>query len=220
MRWRNGQDWLGQGSGHVRHGRPCDHLQEGWYEIQTVSVRLAQIAVNMGRSDDRRGLRRILILPDYSRHGTDSTGRKSGACHFRVPERWMPFLVLIIIIGRCLIAGGLVSFAAQQTSDPLGDGTITNLSPLGDQEAVRLDEHGNKGMTHRGSKLPSSVVTSLNGAGNRSVTPFGTPTPPSRLTPAPLFPLQPKGMAMPYPQAPTPLGSPNGKRALNGHPGR
>ena len=34
MQRKRGQDSLGQGGGHVRHGRPCDHLQEGWYRIR------------------------------------------------------------------------------------------------------------------------------------------------------------------------------------------
>ncbi len=52
------------------------------------------------------------------------------------------------------------------------------------------------------------------------VTPFGTPAPPNQITPAPLLPLQPRGMVTPQPQAPAPSGAPGGSGSFSGRSGR
>jgi hypothetical protein len=74
--------------------------------------------------------------------------------------------------------------------------------------------------THQGSDLPSHTFSSPRGTLPGTVTPFGTPAPPHLLTPAPLLPLNPKGMATPHPQPPVSSGTPGGTPSLNGRPGR
>ncbi|MGB5040238.1 MAG: hypothetical protein WBO67_04765, partial [Nitrospira sp.] len=100
------------------------------------------------------------------------------------------------------------------------DGTTSPLTPLGEQDAIYSDAHGNKGVTHLGSGLPSHTFSSPHGAVPGSVTPFGTPTPPNLVTPAPLLPLQPRDMATPYPQPPASSDSPGGYSRFGGRSGR
>lgn len=98
-------------------------------------------------------------------------------------------------------------------------GTHGMRSPLGGQEAIYPDAHGHNGVTHQGSKLPSPTSSSPPGALSGPATSFGTPTPPNLMTPAPLLPLQPRGMATPQPQAPVSSGSGAG-HSFSGRPGR
>jgi hypothetical protein len=84
------------------------------------------------------------------------------------------------------------------------------LAPLGRHEAIYSDAHGHKGVSHQGANLPSHTSSSPPGALSGPATAFGTPTPPSFLTPAPLLPIQPRGMATPQPQAPVSSGSGGG----------
>ena len=64
MQWK-GQDWLGQGVGHIRHGRPCNHLQTGWHRTEAFSLRFDRIPVNTGGSHGPRALRRILLAAPH-----------------------------------------------------------------------------------------------------------------------------------------------------------
>ncbi len=119
------------------------------------------------------------------------------------------FALVVFLTGSSLI--GLLSLAdAQPSLIRQNDGTTMTLSPLGGHDAVYSDAHGNKGVTHQGSGLPSHSFSSPHGSMSGTVTPFGTPTPPDLLTPAPLLPLQPRGMATPQPQVPASSGSPGG----------
>ena len=117
------------------------------------------------------------------------------------------------LLGPVSLAGSQPSILQQR------DGTTSTLTPLGGQDAIYFDAHGNKGVTHLGSGLPSHMFSSPHGAVPGSVTPFGTPTPPNLVTPAPLLPLQPKGMATPYPQPPASSGSPGGYSGFGGRSG-
>ena len=123
----------------------------------------------------------------------------------------MQFLAFVLLAG-CLFTNGLSSAAAQSSTFPQADGTTATLSPLGGNEAIHSDAHGHKGVTHQGSGLPSHTFSSPNGAAPPTVTPFGTSPPPNFLTPAPLLPLQPRGMATPQPHVPTPSGASSGAR--------
>ncbi|MDP9131759.1 MAG: hypothetical protein M3M98_01330, partial [Nitrospirota bacterium] len=98
--------------------------------------------------------------------------------------------LVVFLTGSSLV--GRLSFAdAQPLVIRQNDGTTITLSPLGGHDAIYSDAHGNKGVTHQGSGLPSHSFSSPHGPMPGTVTPFGTPAPPNLLTPAPLLPLQP-----------------------------
>jgi len=117
-------------------------------------------------------------------------------------------------IGPISIAGSQSSILQQR------DGTTSTLTPLGEREAIYSDAHGSKGITHLGFGLPSHTFSSPHGGVTGSVTPFGTPTPPNLITPAPVLPLQPKGMATPYSQPPASSGGPGGYSGFGRRSGR
>jgi len=109
---------------------------------------------------------------------------------------------------------------AQSSPFQQSDGTAGMISPLGQGEAIYSDPHGNKHPSHFGSGLPSHSFSAPHGATPGTITPFGTPAPPNLLTPAPLLPLHPKGMATPQPQAPALPVIPSPFGPSGGRPGR
>ena len=127
--------------------------------------------------------------------------------------------VLVIVIGLSLTSH-LSTVNAQPSIMQRHDGTSGTLSPLGEQAAIYSDAHGNKGVTHQGTGIPSQIFSSPHGAVPGTITPFGTPTPPNLITPAPLLPLQPRGMAAPQPQAPASSATPGGSGSFGSRPGR
>ncbi|MCS6289362.1 MAG: hypothetical protein H8K10_10330 [Nitrospira sp.] len=130
-----------------------------------------------------------------------------------------PTTLLMLLTAWILIAP--VSIASSQSSIlQQRDGTTGTLTPLGERDAIYSDAHGDKDVTHLGSGLPSHTFSSPHGGVPGSVTPFGTPTPPNLVTPAPVLPLQPRGMATPYPQPPTSSVSPGRYSAFGGRSGR
>ena len=130
----------------------------------------------------------------------------------------MPVVVILLavwsLIGPASKADSQPSIVQQR------DGTSGTLTPLGEQDAIYSDAHGNRGVTHLGSGIPSHTFSSPHGAVPGSVTPFGTPAPPNLVTPAPLLPLQPRGMATPHSQAPASSGGPGAGGSFSGRPGR
>ena len=186
------------------------------------TLRFVQKSVNIRRIECGRGLQPILnsaagenaILILRRRFGRMWVRHYS----FTAGPASMRFMAVILLVVECSLAGGLASAAAQSSTFQQGDGTIGILSPLGGHEAIYSDAHGNKGIIHQGSGLPSHTFSSPHGAPPRAVTPFGTPTPPNLLTPAPLLPIQPRGMATPQPQSPATSGL--SSSSVSGRPGR
>lgn len=131
----------------------------------------------------------------------------------------MHIAVLIALLAGGSLIGPWSMADAQPITIQQPDGTTT-LFPLGGQETIYSDGHGNKEPTHLGSGLPSHTFSSPHGGTAGTVTPFGTPTPPNLITPAPLLPLHPRGMATPQPQAPASSGTPRGSGSFSGRPGR
>jgi hypothetical protein len=129
-------------------------------------------------------------------------------------------LLVVLILGCSLLVSEPPQTAAQSSALRQGDGATVTLSPLGGNEAIYSDAHGNKGPTHQGSGFSSHTFSSPNGAAPHTITPFGTPAPPNLLTPAPLLPIQPRGMATPQPQTPATSGMIRGNGSFNGRPGR
>ncbi len=132
----------------------------------------------------------------------------------------MPTTSLLMLLTAWTLLGPVSIAGSQPSILQQRDGTTSPLTPLGEQDAIYSDAHGNKGVTHLGSGLPSHTFSSPHGAVPGSVTPFGTPTPANLVTPAPLLPLQPRGMATPYPHPPAPSGSPGGYSRFGGRSGR
>ena len=132
----------------------------------------------------------------------------------------MCVIILVVLLAGWSLIGRLSVVSAQPSIIQQRDGSTGTLSPLGGNDAIHSDAHGNKGVTHQGSGLPSHTFSSPHGAMAGTVTPFGTPTPPNQITPAPLLPLQPRGMAIPQPQVPASPGAPGGFGSFSGRPGR
>lgn len=132
----------------------------------------------------------------------------------------MLFIVLMLSLTGWSLICWLSPARAQPSVIQQRDGTTATLSPLGGHEAIYSDAHGNRGMTYQGSVPPSHTFSSPHGALSGTVTPFGSPTPPNLITPAPLLPLQPRGMATPQSQAPISSGASNGGSSFSGRPGR
>ncbi len=116
----------------------------------------------------------------------------------------MPTVALVLLLAIWSLIDPISNADAQPTILQQSGGTTGTLSPLGNGDALYSDAHGNKGPTQLGSGLPSHSFSSPHGATGGTVTPFGTPRPPNLLTPAPLLPLHPKGMATPQPHTPAP----------------
>ncbi|ULA58902.1 MAG: exported protein of unknown function [Nitrospira sp.] len=125
----------------------------------------------------------------------------------------MLFFVMWSLVSPCSNAG------AQPFLFRQSDGTTGTVSPLGDGSAIYSDAHGNKNPTQLGSGIPSHSFSGPHGTTPGTTTPFGTPTPPNLLTPAPLLPLHPKGMAIPQPQAPAVPSTPGRFGPSGGRPG-
>ena len=133
------------------------------------------------------------------------TALPSPAQQDAMPTTTLMLLAVWILLGPVSIAGSQPSTFQQR------DGTAGTLSPLDEQHAIYSDAHGNKSVTHLGSGIPSHTFSFPHGGVPGFVTPFGTPTPPNLITPPPLLPLQPRGMATPYPQAPSSSGRHSGR---------
>ena len=129
-------------------------------------------------------------------------------------------LIVILLLAGCSMVGWFSLAAAQLSIHQQSDGTTTILSPLGGQEAIHSDAHGNKGVTHQGSGLPSHRFSSPHGAAPQSITPFDSPVPPHLITPAPLLPIHPRGMATPQPQSPAASGGSFERSPFSGRSGR
>ncbi len=132
----------------------------------------------------------------------------------------MPTVALVMCLAICTLIIALSHADAQPSLLQQPDGTTGTLSPLGGSEAIYSDAHGNESPTHLGSGLPSHSFSSPHGAQPGTVTPFGTPTPPNLLTPAPLLPLRPKGMVTPQPYTPTAPNAPGRFGPSGGRPGQ
>ena len=132
----------------------------------------------------------------------------------------MPTTSLLMLLTAWTLFGPISIAGSQSLILQQRDGTTSTLTPLGEREAIYSDAHGSKGITHLGFGLPSHTFSSPHGGVTGSVTPFGTPTPPNLITPAPVLPLQPKNMATPYSQPPASSGSPGGYSRFGGRSGR
>ncbi len=132
----------------------------------------------------------------------------------------MPITTVLMLLAAWTLIGPASKADSQPSILQQRDGTTSTLTPLSEQDALYSDAHGNKGVTHLGSGLPSHTFSSPHGGTPGTVTPFGTPTPPNLVTPAPLLPLHPRGMATPQPPAPASSGTPRGSGSFSGRPGR
>jgi hypothetical protein len=99
-----------------------------------------------------------------------------------------------------IVAVGTVS--AQVSVFQSSDGTSGTITHLGDSFSIYSDSHGNTGtITNLGGGFQSYSFTSPHGRTTTgSITTFGSPEPPSNLTPAPVLPFAPNGTLMPQPR--------------------
>ena len=127
------------------------------------------------------------------------------------------FVALLAIFGLWTIESAGISLAEVSLVQHR-DRTAGTITHLGDDTGIHSDSHRNTGpVTSSGGLLPPLSGPHEN-TQSGSVTPFGTPAPPSNLTPAPVLPFHPNRPLAPLqPSAPssTPppgLGSFNGGR--------
>lgn len=112
-----------------------------------------------------------------------------------------------------VLAGGLAH--AQISVFQSSDGTSGTITHLGDSISIYSDSHGNTGtITNLGGGFQSYSFMSPHGVTSTgTITTFGSPEPPSNLTPAPVLPFTPNGTLMPQsraaPVAPFSSGSPS-----------
>jgi hypothetical protein len=104
----------------------------------------------------------------------------------------------LFVIGATRIAAADVSVVQRS------DGTAGTITHLGDNVGIYSDAHGNTGPVIN----PSGPVPSAGGphgdTATERITPFGTPAPPSNLTPAPVLPFNPnRPLVPPQPSAPS-----------------
>lgn len=100
---------------------------------------------------------------------------------------------------------------AQVTIIQNSDGTSGTVVDLGGGIRIYSDSHGNSGtMTDLGAGIQSYRFGTPHGE-SKMGTLFGTPPPPSGVTPAPILPFTPHGVPMPHtpsaPSAAPPAGS-------------
>ena len=132
----------------------------------------------------------------------------------------MPTVAVTLVFVTCFFLSPLSHAGAQPAPFRDSHGTAGTVSPLGDGSAIYSDPHGSKNPTQLGSGVPSHSFSGPHGATPGTLTPFGTPTPPNLITPAPLLRLQPKGMAIPQPQPPAVTPPPGHIGPSGGRPGR
>jgi hypothetical protein len=108
---------------------------------------------------------------------------------------------LLIAYGVWVVLGGEIA-QAQISVFQSSDGTSGTITHLGDSFSIYSDSHGNTGtITNLGGGFQSYSFTSpLGGTTTGTITTFGTPEPPSNLTPAPVLPFTPNGTLMPQPR--------------------
>lgn len=127
----------------------------------------------------------------------------------------------LMAYGVWLVLGGEIAHA-QTSVFQSSDGTSGTITHLGDTFSIYSDSHGNQGtITNFGNGFQSySFKSPQGGTTTGSITTFGTPTPPSNLTPPPVLPFTPNGILMPQQRAapmvpfssggPTAFGPPGG----------
>ena len=96
------------------------------------------------------------------------------------------------------VAAGEVSLFRGQ------DGTSGTITDLGGGTGIYSDSHGTFGPVQERGDSPSTLTLPPGQATQGARTPFGTPLPPSSLTPAPVLPFQPHAPLMPGPGSAAP----------------
>ena len=72
----------------------------------------------------------------------------------------MPTTSLLMLLTAWTLLGPVSIAGSQPSILQQRDGTTSPLTPLGEQDAIYSDAHGNKGVTHLGSGLPSHTISS------------------------------------------------------------
>ena len=118
-----------------------------------------------------------------------------------------------------VVSVGTVS--AQISVFQSSDGTSGTITHLGDSFSIYSDSHGNTGtITNLGGGFQSYSYTSPQGGTTTgSITTFGSPVPPSNLTPAPVLPFTPNGTLMPQPRVAPVVSFSSGGPSAIGLPG-
>jgi|SRR5215831_624911 len=128
---------------------------------------------------------------------------------------------LLQVYGVWLILEGGTA-QAQISVVQSSDGTTGTITHLGDSHSIYSDSHGNTGaITSPGGGFQSYTFTSPQGGTTTgTITTFGSPEPPSNLTPAPVLPFNPNGTLMPQPcVAPVVPSSPGGTSSFGSSAG-
>lgn len=127
---------------------------------------------------------------------------------------------LLMVYGVWLVLGGGI-VQAQISVVQSSDGTTGTITHLGDSYSIYSDSHGNTGaITNLGGGFQSYSFTSPQGGTTTgTITTFGSPEPPSNLTPAPVLPFNPNGTLMPQPRVAPVVPFPSGGTSSFGSSG-
>jgi hypothetical protein len=127
---------------------------------------------------------------------------------------------LLMAYGVWLVLGGGIVHA-QISQFQSSDGTSGTITHLGEDVSIYSDSHGNTGtITNYGGGFQSYSFTSPQGGTTTgSITTFGSPAPPSNLTPAPVLPFTPNGTLMPQPRVAPVVPFSSGSSSAFGSPG-
>lgn len=106
--------------------------------------------------------------------------------------------LILMVYGAWLVLGGGTALA-QISVFQSSDGTSGAITHLGDSYSIYSDSHGHSGtITNLGGGIQSYSFTSPQGGTTTgTITTFGSPAPPSNLTPAPVLPFTPNGTLTP-----------------------
>jgi hypothetical protein len=120
------------------------------------------------------------------------------------------------------IVGSIVAMAVTLAADSTQAGVALmqsshgisgTIADLGNGVGIQSDPHGQGGEfstpLERTVPLPPGPHGELN---QRAVTPFGSPLPPSQMTPAPILPFQPNRPLVPSPTTPPAVLPPTGSQ--------
>jgi hypothetical protein len=116
----------------------------------------------------------------------------------------MARVTVILLATQFLVTGASGIAAADASIVQRSDGTAGTITHLGDDTGIYSDAHGNTGpLINPGNPAPASGGPHGDATAGH-LTPFGTPAPPSNLTPAPVLPFNPnRSLAPPQPLAPS-----------------
>lgn len=132
----------------------------------------------------------------------------------------MARLSIVILVAHLVLAGGSNIAVAEVSIVQRSGGTAGTMTHLGDETHIYPDAHGNTGPVADPTR-PAPIFGGPHGeTAAGPLTPYGTPAPPSGLTPAPILPFSPNRALVPPPPAAPSITPPGAGPSSGGRFGR